>query len=126
MRGNVSFDRPLQEEIDVSALGDGVFVAQIDGDGFELDDEVGGFVQVLFEDGETMGGVWKPSPAVATYPDLVLPARETIVVVAGSVQIEIENGPTLDLREGAVASMPKGAVTTWHPSPDFKEVWVYS
>jgi hypothetical protein len=25
-----------------------------------------------------------------------------------------------------MASLPKGAVTTWHPSPDFKEVWVFS
>jgi hypothetical protein len=24
------------------------------------------------------------------------------------------------------ASMPKGAVTTWHPSADFKEIWFYS
>jgi hypothetical protein len=56
----------------------------------------------------------------------VLPARGMIVVLAGSVRIEIEDGPTLDLSEGDMASMPKGAVTTWHPSPDFKELWVYS
>ncbi len=50
------------------------------------------------------------------YAGLVLPARETIVVLEGSVQIEIENGPTLDLSVGDMASMPKGAVTTWHPT----------
>jgi hypothetical protein len=41
-------------------------------------------------------------------------------------RIEIEAGPTLDLAVGDMASMPKGAVTTWHPSADFKEIWLYS
>lgn len=56
----------------------------------------------------------------------MLPARETIVVLRGSVHIEIDDGPTLDLTTGDMASMPKGAKTSWHPSPDFKEVWLYS
>ena len=55
-----------------------------------------------------------------------LHARETIVVLVGSVRIEIKDGPTLDLGVGDMASMPKGAVTTWHPSPDFKEIWFYA
>jgi uncharacterized cupin superfamily protein len=42
------------------------------------------------------------------------------------VRIEIQDGPTLELGPGDIASMPKGATTTWHPSPDFKEVWLYS
>ena len=48
------------------------------------------------------------------------------MVLEGSVRIEIQDGPTLDLSQGDMASMPKGAVTSWHPSPDFKEVWFYS
>lgn len=107
-------------------LGGGVHGSRVDSDGFEPDEETGGFVQMLFEDGDAMGGLWKPDPAVTEYADHVLPARETIVVVTGSVRIEVENGPTLDLNVGDMASMPKGTATTWHPSPDFKEVWVYS
>ena len=108
-------------------LGSGVSVSRVDSDDFEPDDEVGGSVHMLFEDGVAMAGLWKPDPSVSgPYANVVLPARETIVVVAGSVRIEIEDGPTLDLRVGDIASMPKGAVTTWHPSSDFKEVWVYS
>jgi uncharacterized cupin superfamily protein len=111
----------------VADLGGGVYVSRVDSDEFEPDDEDGGFAHTLFEDGAAMAGLWKPDPAVSgPYAGLVLPARETIVVIAGSVQIEVENGPTLDLSVGDMASMPKGAVTTWHPSPDFKEVWVYS
>jgi uncharacterized cupin superfamily protein len=55
-----------------------------------------------------------------------LPARETIVILAGTVRIEVQDGPTLELGPGDMASMPKGAVTSWHPSTDSKEVWLYS
>jgi len=110
----------------VADLGGGVYVSRVDSDDFEPDDEAGGFAHTLFEDGASGAGLWKPDPAVSAYEGLVLPARETIVVLAGSVKIEIENGPTLDLTVGDMASMPEGAVTTWHPSPDFNEVWLYS
>ena len=108
-------------------LGGGFYVSRVDSDEFEPDDEEGGLVHMLFEDGDAAAGLWKPDPEnLDGYTGLVLPARETIVVLAGSVRIEVENGPTLDLKVGDMASMPKGAVTTWHPSPDFNEVWVYS
>jgi len=117
---------PIGKEALVADLGSGVYVSRVDSDEFEPDDEVGGFTHYLFEEVDAAAGLWKPEPGVSRYADHVLPARETIVVLEGSVQVEIENGPTLDLSVGDMASMPKGAITTWHPSPDFKEVWVYS
>jgi uncharacterized cupin superfamily protein len=111
----------------VTDLGGGIYVSRVDSDEFEADDETGGFTHMLFEDGETMAGIWKPGSDVASWPKTdVLHARETIVVLVGSVRIEIEDGPTLNLDVGDMASMPKGAVTTWHPSADFKEIWLYS
>ena len=108
-------------------LGGGVYVSRVDSDEYEPDDEVGGFVHTLFEDGETAAGLWKIGSDVSGGAQgHELPARETIVVLEGSVRIGIEDGPTLDLGQGDMASMPKGAVTSWHPSPDFKEVWFYS
>lgn len=107
-------------------LGDGVHVSQVASEEFESDEETGGLVHWLFDDGEAMAGLWKPHPDRSSYPGHVIPARETIVVVSGTVRIEIEDGPTLELATGDMASLPKGAVTTWHPSPDFREVWVYS
>ena len=110
-------------------LGGGVFVSRVDSDDFEVEDdeEVGGFTHTLFEDGAAMAGLWKPGTDVGDWPKSgELPARETIVVLEDSVRIEIEDGPTLDLGVGDIASMPKGAVTTWHPSADFKEIWIYS
>ncbi len=109
-------------------LGGGVYVSRVDTDEFDADEEVGGFTHTLFEDGEAAtAGLWKPGSDVGDWPKTgELPARETIVVLSGSVRIEIEGGPKLDLRVGDMASMPKGAVTTWHPSADFEEIWFYS
>jgi len=106
-------------------LGGGVHVGNVENSAWEKDDEVGGLVQVLFEDGGSAGGLWMTGPDQRTEGH-VLPARETIVILEGTVRIEIEGGPTLELGPGDIASMPKGATTTWHPSPAFKEVWLYS
>jgi uncharacterized cupin superfamily protein len=105
-------------------LGSGVHVTRTDSDAWVPDDEVGGQVQVLFEDGDSAAGLWQPGDDYTTAEN-VLPSRETIVVLQGTVRIEIEGGPTLELSAGDVASMPRGARTWWHPSPDFKEVWLY-
>ena len=108
-------------------LGGGVYVSRVDSDEFRADEETGGFTHSLFDDGIATAGLWKPGSDVGDWPKTEeLPARETIVVLMGSVRIEIEDGPTLDLGVGDMASMPKGAVTTWHPSPDFKQIWFYS
>jgi uncharacterized protein len=107
-------------------LGGGVHVGNVDNSEWEKDDEVGGLVQVLFEDDASAGGLWAAGPDPHVAKDHVLPARETIVILEGRVRIEIQDGPTLELGPGDIASMPKGATTTWHPSPDFKEVWLYS
>ena len=55
----------------------------------------------------------------------ILPERETILVLQGAARIEIAGGPTLDLRVGDLASLPKGAVTTWHLELPFKELWFF-
>jgi hypothetical protein len=57
-------------------------------------------------------------------PCNLLAARETVVVVQVSVRIEIEDGATLDLSAGDLASLPRGAITTWHPAHDFVKVWL--
>ena len=45
-------------------------------------------------------------------------------MLEGAVRIEIEGGPTLELKPGDMASLPKGAVTRWHLTLPFKEMWV--
>ena len=75
-------------------LGGGVYVSRVDSDEYEPDDEVGGFVHTLFEDGETAAGLWKIGSDVSGGAHgHELPARETVVVLEGSVRIEIQDGP---------------------------------
>jgi uncharacterized cupin superfamily protein len=107
-------------------MGGGIFLSRAGDEAWQHDDENGGRMQLLFEEGDQAAGLWKPAPGQRIAEGLVLPARETIVVLEGTVRIEIEGGPALDLNAGDMASFPKGATTTWHLSPDFKEAWLYS
>ena len=54
------------------------------------------------------------------------PDRETLLILEGSTRIEIAGGPILELRVGDMASFPKGAVTTWHVTAPFKEIWFFA
>ena len=54
-----------------------------------------------------------------------LPERETVVVLEGAARIEIEGGPTLELSVGDMASLPKGAVTTWQMTLPYREIWFF-
>jgi len=62
---------------------------------------------------------------VANPEPWTLPERETLLVLEGVARIDIENGPTITLRAGDLASLPKGAVTTWHLTLPFKELWFF-
>jgi uncharacterized cupin superfamily protein len=50
--------------------------------------------------------------------------RETIIILEGSVRIEIAGGETLDLKKGDIASLPKGTDTLWHVTAPFQEMWI--
>ena len=52
--------------------------------------------------------------------------RETIVVLEGAARIEIAGGPTLELEVGDMASIPKGALTTWHLTQPYREIWFFA
>ncbi len=103
----------------------GVYLSSSLPETWERDADPPGEVHIVCADAQLESGLWRPLTGVT--PDPVrwtLPARETILVLQGSGHIEIEGGPTLDLKPGAIASLPGGAVTTWHVTPDFKELWV--
>lgn len=103
-------------------LGQGVHLIGSGSRSWEPDDEVGGFLQVLFEEGDAAVGLWKPRGEDPVAGNL-LSARETVVVLQGTVRIEIVNGPTLELAPGDVASLPQGVEVNWFPSSDFVKVW---
>lgn len=71
-------------------------------------------------------GLWRSVPGVTPQqlPEWTAPSREVKIVLAGTCRAEIKDGPTLELKAGDIASLPKGSISTWSCSPDYKEMWV--
>jgi mannose-6-phosphate isomerase-like protein (cupin superfamily) len=101
----------------------GVFGSNLATKEWEDDLEVGGEVHTLCDLPDMQAGLSRsteqPDGPVAFVPD----KRETILILEGSVRIEIKDGPTLELSQGDMASIPKGAETLWHITAPFKEMW---
>jgi uncharacterized cupin superfamily protein len=104
----------------------GVFVSSISTTDFHPDDEIGGDAEehVLFDNGEVRAGLSRFGESADPDPVWTLPALEVLLVLEGEARIEIAGGPTLELKEGDMATLPKGVTTTWHLTLPFKEMWV--
>jgi uncharacterized cupin superfamily protein len=103
----------------------GVFTSNVSAEEWEPDTDPPGEVHMLCGGSGLEAGFWRPVQGVTAEPvRWTLPAREVILVLEGAATIEIDDGPTLELKVGDIASMPEGAVTTWHLTPGFKELWV--
>jgi quercetin dioxygenase-like cupin family protein len=85
---------------------------------------VGGEKHVLVEGEGAYAGLSRFTDVDAVGP-WTLPVRETFLILQGAVRIEVEGGPTLELAVGDMASLPKGATTTWHLTRPFKELWFF-
>lgn len=105
-------------------IGRGIYVSNVDTGDWRHDPEVGGDMHVVVEDETAYAGMERfgatPSPIEWT-----LPERETVLILEGAARIEIEGGPTIELGVGDIASLPKGAVTRWHLTTPFKEIWFF-
>jgi quercetin dioxygenase-like cupin family protein len=106
-------------------LHPGVFVSSVSTEDWRSDPEVGGAAEehVLFDVEGARAGLTRFTEA-GDPPLWTLPARETLLVLEGEARIEIANGPTLELKPGDMASLPKGAETRWHLTTPFKEMWI--
>ena len=107
-------------------IAGGVFRSNLDTDAFEPDEETGGGVlHHVFRDDEEMqaGLFWAPDgPGDAAFFDF--PRDEALLVLEGSVEIEIEGGPTFELHPRDMASIRKGVRCAWRERPGFKKFWV--
>ena len=65
-------------------------------------------MHVLVEEGTAYVGMSRFTEN-ADLRSWTLPERETVLILEGSVRIEIQGGPTLELNVGDMASLPKGA-----------------
>lgn len=102
----------------------GLFVSNVMTDDWLADPEVGGEMHVLVEDETAYAGLSRFTKT-ADLRSWTLPERETVLILEGSARIEIEGGPSLDLKVGDMASLPKGAVTSWHLTLPFRELWFF-
>ena len=105
-------------------LQPGVFVSNVSTDDWEEDTEVGGEVHMLCDTDGVQAGLSR----IQRTPEKPIPfrseMRETIIILEGSVRIEIAGGATLDLKKGDIASLPKDTDTLWHVTAPFQEMWV--
>ena len=105
-------------------LQSGVFVSNVSTDDWEEDQEVGGEVHMLCDADGVQAGLSRIQRAPEKPISFRSEMRETIIILEGSVRIEIAGGATLDLKKGDIASLPKGAETLWHVTAPFQEMWV--
>ena len=111
----------------MTEIGYGVHVTRVDTKEWQPDEEVGGSAHILLQEGSTIVGLWKAEPGVpAEVPSVELPARETILVLEGSVRIGIDGAEATEFEADKIVSLPKGATIAWDPSPDCKVFWIYS
>lgn len=106
-------------------LADGIFVSNLSTDRWEPDPEVGGEMHLLCSVSDAEAGLSQYATAPHEPVRYTLPKRETLLVLEGQARIEILNGPTLELTAGDIASLPKGAQTTWHITGPYREFWVF-
>jgi uncharacterized cupin superfamily protein len=101
----------------------GVFLSSVATDAWEPDPEVGGEMHILCSGVGLEAGLSRFTQASGPVR-WTLPARETVLVLEGEARLEIDDGPTLELKAGDVVSLPEGASTAWHLTLPFKEFWV--
>lgn len=103
----------------------GLFVSNVKADDWTDDPDVPGteMHELVHEDGVWAGltRMLTPGGPLPWTPD----SRETVHVLEGSVRIEFETGPPLELGPGDIASFPAGLAMTWHVSTPFKELWFF-
>src|SRR4029077_12307458 len=100
----------------------GVFVSSVSTNEWRPDPEVGGEMHVLVEQETAYVGMSR-FRNVANPEPWTLPERETVLILEGVARIDSHGAPTVTLHAGDLASLPKGAVTTWRLTLPFKEVW---
>ena len=101
----------------------GVFVSSVSASDWTDDPDVPGtqMHELVHQDGVWAGltRIVSNDGPLSWTPD----QRETVHVIEGSVRIEFEGGPPLELGPGDIASFPAGVPMTWHVSTPFKELW---
>jgi uncharacterized cupin superfamily protein len=78
------------------------------------------------EDGERLCGVWEIEPdELPPRTRVPMHLREIVYIIDGEVEVDIEGGPTLRLREGDQACFEPGTVSYWTVLASLREHFIY-
>ena len=110
----------------MSEQGRDVSVSRSDAEEWVHDEETGGLVHLLRADDDVQAGLWKPGEMAGRRIEVELVADETLLVLAGRGELQVDGGPPLPLSAGDMVSLRKGARTSWVVDAEFREFWVYS
>ncbi len=105
------------------SVSQGVFASSLSTSEWEPDPDVPGLMHILCSTGGVEAGLTRVDHSDGPI-EWTPPTREVLLVLEGRARIEIRDGDTLDLGPGDMASLPKGAVTTWFLTTPFREFWV--
>jgi quercetin dioxygenase-like cupin family protein len=74
-----------------------------------------------------MAGLWRADPdAERRLVEVPIPARETILVLEGSVRVGVDGGEPRTLAVGDMISIPARSMVGWDAAPDCVVFWIYS
>jgi uncharacterized cupin superfamily protein len=104
----------------------GVAVSHVDATEWEHDDETDGLVHMLRANETVAIGLWQPGPVAGMMFEVELEADETLLVLAGTGRLEVDDATPLELAAGDIVSLPRGARTRWIVDEAFRELWIYS
>ena len=102
----------------------GVFVSSISTNDWKPNPDIGGDMHILCSGVGVEAGLSRYLQGSDPIVRWTLRDRETLMVLGGAATVELADGPRLELSVGDVASLPKGAVTTWRLTLPYREFWV--
>jgi uncharacterized cupin superfamily protein len=105
----------------------GIFTSDVDAQNWEpLPDIPGSEFHTLVETEDHDAGLWRiPGQGTMTFR-WSAPTRDTFLILEGALTIEIDDGPTLELRAGDIVSLPPRVESTWHVTKPYKDLYVMS
>ena len=97
----------------------------IDETAWNADDETPGQVAMLIETPGLQAGLWRTGGVTWDPFDVNVEQNETIYVLSGSGQLQVNDQPAIQLSPGITLTIPAGSATRWTVDQDFSEVWIY-
>lgn len=89
------------------------------------DHETPGQVAMLIETEGLLAGLWRTGGVRWDPFDVHLESNETIYVLSGSGQLQVNEDPPVQLSPGFTTTLPAGSMTRWTVDEDFSEIWIY-